>query len=48
MRCYPRFDLRGHGQVALEPTAWREAFVRSEDRWARGEDQLVRLHREGC
>lgn len=36
------------GTEAFDRNSWRRAFENSEDRWERGEDQLIRLHQGAC
>jgi CRISPR/Cas system CSM-associated protein Csm3 (group 7 of RAMP superfamily) len=47
-RCRARCALTAHGDAALDPVRWRQAFVASSDRWADGEARLVALHSGGC
>jgi hypothetical protein len=46
--CHARCTLAAAGAAPLDPTRWRQSFVESPDRWSKGEDQLVALHRGGC
>lgn len=40
--------LAATGAPASGPTAWRQQFIDSPDRWADGEARLVALHRGAC
>jgi hypothetical protein len=47
VRCSVRCHLTGH-DAPLDPAAWRQSFLASPDRWARGEQDLISLHRGNC
>jgi hypothetical protein len=40
VRCAPRYELHGG---AIDPAAWRRAFLASRDRWSDGEARLIAL-----
>jgi CRISPR/Cas system CSM-associated protein Csm3 (group 7 of RAMP superfamily) len=47
VRCKVRCHLTGD-DAPLDPAAWRQSFIASPDRWLRGEQDLISLHRRDC
>jgi hypothetical protein len=45
-----QFNLRSYdgAKIAADELAWRQAFEKSQDRYARGEDALVHIHQGDC